>query len=117
MKDWRRLNVSFTRARSKLIIFGSRKTLGNAQLLKDFFTLMEEKKWVVQLPSGAHTAHEHAFRGLGMAGSPKRAHGDGSSKMDENMGSPRPMKKAKGIKLETLAKGRPILRELLEHTE
>lgn len=51
------MNVSFTRARSKLIIFGSRKTLQGTPLLKEFFELMDEKGWVLNVPSGAHTFH------------------------------------------------------------
>ncbi|KAF9010450.1 Dna2-domain-containing protein [Hymenopellis radicata] len=61
VKDWRRMNVSFTRARSKLIIFGSRKTLQGTPLLKEFFVLMESKDWILQLPAGAHASHASAF--------------------------------------------------------
>jgi DNA replication ATP-dependent helicase Dna2 len=43
------MNVSFTRARAKLVIFGSRKTLQREPLLAQFFKLMEEQKWI--LPS------------------------------------------------------------------
>ncbi|KDR70214.1 hypothetical protein GALMADRAFT_76567, partial [Galerina marginata CBS 339.88] len=61
VKDWRRMNVSFTRARSKLVIFGSRKTLERDPLLAQFFGLMEGQGWVVRLPPGAHTAHARVF--------------------------------------------------------
>jgi len=57
LKDWRRINVSFTRARSKLVIFGSRKTLNTTPLMKQFFTLLEEKGWILRLPSGADKMH------------------------------------------------------------
>lgn len=57
LKDWRRINVSFTRARSKLIIFGSRKTLKTAPLLHEFFELMESRNWILTLPSHAHEMH------------------------------------------------------------
>lgn len=57
VKDWRRMNVSFTRARSKLIVFGSKQTLETTSLLKKFFELMDEKGWVLSMPSGAHTLH------------------------------------------------------------
>ena len=57
MKDWRRLNVTFTRARSKLIIIGSRKTLQGNDLLKKFFGIMDEKKWVLTLEKDAHRIH------------------------------------------------------------
>ncbi|KAF8908142.1 DNA replication factor Dna2-domain-containing protein [Gymnopilus junonius] len=49
VKDWRRMNVSFTRARSKLVIFGSRKTLQREPLLAQFFDLMQARGWILQL--------------------------------------------------------------------
>lgn len=58
MKDWRRINVSFTRAKAKLVIFGSRKTLQGDKLLKEFVELMERKKWLYQLPAGLEKLHE-----------------------------------------------------------
>ncbi|TEB08749.1 Dna2-domain-containing protein [Coprinellus micaceus] len=58
VKDWRRMNVSFTRARSKLVIFGSRKTLKVDPLLAQFFELMEERGWVYELPVNAHLVHK-----------------------------------------------------------
>ncbi|KAL1411310.1 DNA replication endonuclease-helicase Dna2 [Vanrija albida] len=57
LRDWRRINVSFTRARKKLVIFGSRSTLQSDRLLGGFFDLMDEKGWVVRLPPGAHEMH------------------------------------------------------------
>lgn len=62
VKDWRRINVSFTRARSKLIIFGSRQTLQATPLLKGFFDLMDEKGWVLSMPDEAHTFHGSVLR-------------------------------------------------------
>ena len=58
MKDWRRMNVSFTRARSKLIIIGSRKTLQQAPLLTEFFELMNNQGWILALPPDAHLVHD-----------------------------------------------------------
>lgn len=51
------MNVSFTRARSKLIIIGSRKTLKAAPLLSQFFALMEGKGWILPLPADADEMH------------------------------------------------------------
>ncbi|KAI9465655.1 AAA domain-containing protein [Lactarius psammicola] len=61
VKDWRRMNVAFTRARAKLIIFGSRTTLARTPLLESFFQLMEDEGWILQLPRGAHEIHAEAL--------------------------------------------------------
>ncbi|CAE7189963.1 unnamed protein product, partial [Rhizoctonia solani] len=58
LKDWRRLNVSFTRARSKLVIFGSRQTLKCDKLLEQFFDLVDQQGWYAQLPKDAHLMHD-----------------------------------------------------------
>jgi len=57
LKDWRRINVAFTRARTKLIILGSKSTLQSDPLLSRFIEMMEEKNWVYNLPPEAHTLH------------------------------------------------------------
>jgi DNA replication ATP-dependent helicase Dna2 len=75
LKDWRRLNVSFTRARSKLIIFGSRGTLKCDQLLEQFFDLVDEKGWYTQLPKDAHLMHDFSKgRSKRMSSAPDSRH-------------------------------------------
>lgn len=49
--------MSFTRAQSKLIIIGSRKTLGATSLLAEFLELMDERRWVLRLAEGAEKKH------------------------------------------------------------
>lgn len=49
IQDWRRINVAMTRARSKLIICGSRTTLERAENLEPLFKLVDERGWTVQL--------------------------------------------------------------------
>ena len=98
------MNVSFTRARSKLIIIGSRKTLQTAPLLEDFFTLMDNQGWVLSLPPGADRLHANAFETK--SNGSKRG-----SNSDENTNSVRETKKLKSR--EGLLRGRPILQDLM----
>ena len=62
MKDWRRINVALTRARAKLIVIGSRKTLATEPLLAQFLKLMVEQRWIMLLPKGAESAHPIVVR-------------------------------------------------------
>ena len=64
LKDWRRVNVALTRARTKLLIVGSRETIrkGNP-LLKKFIELVESNNWVYDLRSGA--MEDHYFEEVG----------------------------------------------------
>lgn len=122
MKDWRRLNVSFTRARSKLIIIGSRKTIQGNDLLKKFFGIMDEKKWVLTLGKDAHRVH-----GLLSSKKPnrpfKRAVEDRSpTRSPENFSrSPfRPTKKSKVANFSDqsgLLRGRNLLRDLMNDSK
>ena len=49
LKDWRRLNVGLTRAKTKLIMVGSRKTLTNIPLFSQMFDYISSKGWVTIL--------------------------------------------------------------------
>lgn len=57
LKDRRRVNVALTRARSKLIILGSEKTLSSNELLRDMVKLCHEKGWVLDLAADALDSH------------------------------------------------------------
>ena len=60
LKDWRRVNVALTRARTKLLILGSIETMrkGN-ELLCRFVELVESRGWRFDLQPGA--LEEHCF--------------------------------------------------------
>lgn len=66
LKDWRRINVAFTRAKTKLLVIGSRETLrgngpnaktGEEEMVAKFVKLMEEKSWIFDLPKTALEDH------------------------------------------------------------
>lgn len=57
LKDWRRVNVAFTRARTKLLVVGSAQTIRGNELLEKFVALMKGKDWIYDLPKGALEGH------------------------------------------------------------
>ncbi|UCK57483.1 hypothetical protein AFCA_000403 [Aspergillus flavus] len=60
LRDWRRVNVAFTRAQTKLLVVGSKSTLrGGNELLGKYVKLVEEQGWVYNLPKGA--VEDHVF--------------------------------------------------------
>ncbi len=61
LKDWRRVNVALTRAKSKLVIFGSRQTLKNNELLAKFLKLVDEMGWSIDLSHGVDSCHNFDF--------------------------------------------------------
>lgn len=68
LRDWRRVNVAFTRARTKLLVLGSRETLGGNALLRDFLELVEGRGWRFDLPRGALEGHVWDEGGVGTQG-------------------------------------------------
>jgi len=54
LKDWRRINVAFTRAKRKLIVLGSVSTLGNSDVCREFLELLQKQQWIYSLPADAH---------------------------------------------------------------
>lgn len=57
LKDWRRVNVAFTRARTKLLVVGSAGTLNGNDLLRKFVSLMQGNGWLYDLPKNALEGH------------------------------------------------------------
>ncbi|KAG9094521.1 Tripartite DNA replication factor [Ceratobasidium sp. 370] len=109
LKDWRRLNVSFTRARSKLVIFGSRGTLKCDQLLEQFFELIDEHGWYSKLPKDAHLMHDFS----------KSQNKRTSSGLEHPRGGPKgtnvehtPVKRARVA--DGVLRGRPLLQDIID---
>ncbi|CAE6444548.1 unnamed protein product [Rhizoctonia solani] len=103
LKDWRRLNVSFTRARSKLVIFGSRETLKCDRLLEQFFDLVDQQGWYMRLPKDAHLMHDFS-----------KIHGKRmtlESSGDSQPGGATPFKRARVSS--GVLKGRPLLQDII----
>ena len=54
LRDWRRLNVAITRAKKKLILIGSRKTLRTIPQFAELLQLMSNRQWLIRLTSNSH---------------------------------------------------------------
>ena len=127
LKDWRRVNVALTRARTKLLVLGSKSTLVGNELLRDFVALMEGKGWWYDLPLGACEGHvfedvQTQISGRGSADikaevdleKPKMklekgALGEGK---ENRMGRRIPAKQGK-LDIKALTGKRPVLRDIM----
>lgn len=60
LKDWRRVNVAITRAKSKLLIVGSKSTFGKSddKVLEGLVKIMDDKGWIQDLPANALESHK-----------------------------------------------------------
>lgn len=68
LKDWRRVNVAITRAKSKLIMMGSKSTLegSGVPVLEGLIKIVNNKKWLIDLPANATSAENgHKFEAAG----------------------------------------------------
>ena len=109
------MNVSFTRARSKLIVFGSRKTLQAAPLLQQFFTLMDEKGWIFKLPIGADEIHRGEFVSALSSKRGTRSEDEDEDGDDDMDGGERSAKRRCRVSIaeDAILKGRHILHDLV----
>ncbi|KAL7793100.1 DNA replication factor Dna2 domain-containing protein [Trichoderma ceciliae] len=123
LKDWRRINVAFTRAKTKLLVVGSMGTLkggGEETMLSKFISLMEDRDWIYHMPDNA--LESHCFEDLQPTGatqrtprrSPKRAapmKASPTSYKDKENKKPSPRRARMGDAM--LLKGKPITRDIL----
>lgn len=144
LKDWRRINVAFTRAKTKLLVVGSKSTLkgsGCEEMLARFIGLMESRDWIYDLRHDALDGHY--FEDLGTqvtatalgtrgseadSGSPVKKGGDGlkvpkKAILGERTGNENGFGKGAGarralVKPEVMLKGKPnvagILNEMMD---
>ena len=107
LQDWRRVNVAFTRAKSKLIIFGSKSTIQETHPLDQFVKLVESRGWIYRIPRDAMAE----VGGTSLQKSPRKA--------KENIppnGMERKSGKVVKVNAETVLKMRPVLRDIVnEH--
>lgn len=61
VREWRRVNVAITRAKSKLVILGSRSTLSSADTIKTFIDLLDDRGWIHTLAPGSNDWYKFAF--------------------------------------------------------
>lgn len=123
LKDWRRINVAFTRAKTKLLVVGSRSTLknsGDENMLSRFISLIEERDWIYNLPANALESHYFEDLGTQMTAtahsplrkSPKHIRGQkNTSPLGKENRRPSPKKARIGER--ALLKGKPITRDIL----
>jgi len=123
LKDWRRINVAFTRAKSKLLVVGSRATLqgcGDDEMLARFVRLMEERDWVYDLPADALESHvfeecgpQVSFPVSGARSPRKSPLRKVHVKAEEEKENRRPEPKKAKVGERALLKGKPILRDIM----
>lgn len=110
LRDWRRINVAVTRARSKLLLFGSRSTLARDDVLAQLLELIETKGWLYELPPDAYDAHQPLAPLKLVPSGP----GQGPSRK-RSASSPRSPQKRSKLGFDAMARGRPVLKDILGH--
>lgn len=68
--DWRRINVAITRAKSKLVLVGSKRTVAKAPSMNDFLKLAIRRDWIYELPQDVLDVYQF----LRLRKSPERKH-------------------------------------------
>lgn len=119
LKDWRRVNVALTRARTKLLIIGSWETISKGnELLNRLCQLVDQRGWRVDLKK--HDLEAHIFEDgiTQMSVKSENAEntkvsgckGGNNKKSDRGYKSP---EKKKGLDARTILGKRPVLRDII----
>ncbi len=114
LKDWRRVNVAFTRARTKLLVVGSRETIMGDGLLRRFVGLVDSKGWGYELPKGALEEHLWEADLWGTQGS-EGGRGPSLSpvKSSVKMGKGKAEKVGRGLDLGRVLEKRKVMRDIV----
>jgi DNA replication ATP-dependent helicase Dna2 len=123
LKDWRRVNVAVTRARSKLIIIGSKQTLGSSQneVVEGLVKLLDREGWIYDLPQNALDDHLFGYssqatgtlRGEESGPKPKGQRAPSLSPSKPGLFR-KPAKTVRGsVDVEKLLEKRPVLRDVV----
>jgi DNA replication ATP-dependent helicase Dna2 len=111
LKDWRRINVAFTRAKTKLLVIGSKTTLkgsGSENMLSRFISLMEDRNWIYDMPPDG--LENHYFEDMGTQLTTHSPQKKTPRKGKENR---RPSPRKARISDKALLKGKLITRDIL----
>lgn len=111
LKDWRRINVAFTRAKTKLLVIGSKTTLkgsGSENMLSRFISLMEDRNWIYDMPPDG--LENHYFEDMGTQLTTHSPQKKTPRKGKENR---RPTPRKARISDKALLKGKVITRDIL----
>lgn len=142
LRDWRRINVAFTRAKTKLLVVGSQGTLGAnpGEMVGRFVELMLRRRWVEDLPGDALMSHffeeelTQSWRSPGRSplkvspvkvsaqggkspGKTKRrlfGNGAKQGRLDKENAGPRRAGMGEGMVLKKMRVGRDVLNELTD---
>jgi DNA replication ATP-dependent helicase Dna2 len=129
LKDWRRVNVAITRAKSKLMIIGSKSTFVKSgdKVLEGLVHIMDGQGWVQDLPANAAESHKFEsgltqtqtqWGGLKVSASQTsqghKRQREGSHDKENQGVFRRPAKVVKGrIDVERLLDRRPVMRDIV----
>ncbi|RSM14607.1 hypothetical protein CEP52_001239 [Fusarium oligoseptatum] len=111
LKDWRRINVAFTRAKTKLLVIGSKSTLkgsGSENMLSRFISLMEDRHWIYDMPPDG--LENHYFEDMGTQ---LTTHSPAKKTPKKGKENRRPTPRKARISDKALLKGKLITRDIL----
>ncbi|RMD41722.1 hypothetical protein DV735_g3400, partial [Chaetothyriales sp. CBS 134920] len=85
LRDWRRVNVALTRARSKMVIIASASTLAasDVPVLKGLVDIMRQRAWILDLKPHALDSHRFAVVVAPTAANPTPAERSASSSQNQ----------------------------------